>query len=131
MNKNEKIEKVKEYMAHCNGTNEYHQYNQFYASALITDGVMLVCEEFEAFWMIDLILFYQTIKFKQKNLENGNSLQYWTLEVKDDVGLAYMEFAYGNKREIEQKIPFTDFPVNTFQWTYNAYDEVICLPCED
>ena len=118
-------------MVQCNGTNDYHQYNQFFASALITDGVKLVADEFGAYWMIDLILSYQTREFKKKNHDDGYFIQHWTLEVKDGIGLAYMNFNHGGTNVIEQKIPFTDFPMGKFLWTYNSYDSVICLPAED
>lgn len=130
MSNEEKIQKIKEYISQCNGTDKYHLYNGLMASANLTDGVVLVCETAGAYWMIDLILSYQTTEFKQKNHEQYNYLQYWVLKVNhDNTAVAYMEFQEG-KREIEQQLEYTDFPMKEFTWVYNTYDSVIALIAE-
>lgn len=131
MNNDEKIATVKEYIDYCNGTNEYHQYNQLHASALLTDGAKLVAEEFGAFWMIDVILSYQTTENRKKWRKHGYFTQLWELKKnKDDSATVTMSFN-DFETEMKQEIPFTDFPMGKFLWKFNSYDLVICLPCED
>lgn len=130
MSKEEIVNKINEYTAHCNGTDQYHLYNTSMASANITDGVKLVCDLTGGYWIIDLILSYQTAEFKQKNHENYRYLQYWMIKVKNNnTAVVYMEFEEG-KRVIEQKIEYTDFPIKSFTWIYNTYDSVIALIAE-
>jgi hypothetical protein len=130
MTKKEKIKEVQDYTIGCNGTNEYHLYNTFLKSVYLTDGVKLVAENLEAYWMIDLILSYQTKNFREKNHEVGNFIQYWFIKVNnDDTADVWMEFHKGEEI-IEQKIPRTDFPVKEFNWVYNSYDNTIALIAE-
>lgn len=131
MSNEEKVKTIADYIATCNGTDRYHYYPSMFAVANMTDGVKLVADTAGAYWMVDLILSYQTPEFKKKNHEQGNFLQYWFLKVNDDQSaVAYMEFHEGEK-VIKQEIEYTDFPMKEFSWIYNSYDSVMALIAED
>jgi hypothetical protein len=132
MSDQEKIKVLENYEAQCNGTDEYHQYNTFIAAALLTDGVLLMCETFGCFWLIDLILSYQTKAFKLKNPPIEHPIQYWFIEVDKAKSscVVYMEYHEG-VREIEQHIEYTDFPLEKKAIKFDAYNRVICLIAED
>lgn len=136
MKTEEKIEIVKSYMTGCNGTNEYHTYPTISGIGYLSDGVKLVAETFGAFWMIDIILSYQTRAFTLKNHENGDYTQYWSLDVNEKNGavasMSFHEDDEGNAiNVITQDIEFTDFPMKSFLWKFNSYDKVLCLLAED
>jgi len=132
MTDQEKIKVLEEYESHCNGTNEYHKFFNIQAGALLTDGIKLMCETFECYWLMDLILSYQTREFNRKNPPIEQPIQYWIIEVNksDDSCVVYMEYLEG-MRVIEQKIEYTDFPLKKKEIKFDAYNRIICLHKED
>jgi hypothetical protein len=131
MKDQEKLQVLNDYENTCNGTNEFHQFKALNAAALLSDGVLLMIDTFESYWLIDLILSYQTKAFKKANPPIENPIQYWVIDVKEDNSCeVYMEYHEGIK-VISQKIEYTDFPVINKTIIYNAYDAVICLIAED
>lgn len=132
MTNEEKIGALDEYRLACNGTDQYHQYNFITASAILTDGIKLMAEVYNAFWLIDLILSYQTKAWKKEHPPIEYPLQYWFLK-KHEQGngcTVWMEYIDGIPA-IKQEIEYTDFPEAEFKLKYNAYDSVICLYEED
>lgn len=131
MTKEEKIEVVQSYLSQCNGTNEYHQYNQAWASALLTDGVLLIAETYGAFWLIDLILSYQTREFKKKYPIEEYPLQYWHLEKNATGGCKVWMDYIEDVPVITQEVEFTDFPEDKLSLKFNAHDRVLTTYQED
>ena len=132
MSNQEKIDVLDEYRSFCNGTDNYYQFNTFTASALITDGVKLMAETYGAYWLLDLILSYQTKEWKKKHPPIEYPMQYWFLKKDEgkDSCTVWMEYIEGVPA-ITQKIECTDFPEQEFKLKFNAYDLVMCLYEED
>ncbi len=112
-----------------NGSDKFYAYS--FGSSRIgvyTNGVKYVADECKAYWYIDLIMSYQTMKFKSKN-----PFQVWILK-SDDKGGAVAICEDGNSNHIlTQKIEFTNFLFNEIEdgelkmW---FTDETLFLPCE-
>jgi hypothetical protein len=132
MTDQEKIAVMDEYRSFCNGTDEYHQYNNFISSANITDGIKLMADTYDAYWFLDLILSYQTREWKKRHPPMDYPLQYWFLKKNEgkDSCTVWMEYIEGIPA-IKQEIEYTDFPEQEFKMKFNAYDLVMCLYEED
>ncbi len=113
--------KLKTEMQECRGTESYHKLSL--TPLLATDGVRIVAEKAEAFWLIDVIGSYQ-INPKVKAL----AIQFWTLEVKDCHAILYCIEDSGMPRIVEQEIKYTDFPEGN--WQFYVQQGVIMLPEE-
>lgn len=88
-----------------------------------TDGVKELVEQCKAYWLIDLVISYQTDK-----RIHAESFQVW--ELKRCKGDAFVVIATdGNKNVIaRQQISFSDFPYD--EVTIWLVDETILLPNE-
>ena len=110
-----------------NANDKLRQYNcseNYYKAGfgfLYTDGVKAFCSEFECYWLLHLILSYQS-KLRQEDF------QVWELIRNDDQTAKVISTNGNEKPLITQKIPFTDFkPLTGTIWVEN---NVILLPSE-
>ena len=106
------------------GTSHYYRHG----SVNLTDGVKMVCEKAEAYWLIDLIASYQGDR-RVRQLNQEQSIQFWRLEVKGSKAVVYLDRDEGDTL-LSQKIEHTDFPEMTFKIWYGVYDRVVYLPSE-
>ena len=81
-------------------------------SLLYTPGVRYLMEEAGAYWLLDAIASYQHDKRINRN-ENLRSLQFWSLSVdlEANAGVLYLTDGNSEAHVIEQRIGFTDFPL--------------------
>lgn len=114
---------LKEELEGFTGTEQYHRATMF-PNFYVTDGVLAMAEKAGAFWLLDAIVSYQNDKRIHKKL----SIQFWTLEVKDNKGLLYVVEDAGRPRLIEQEFSFTDFPEG--KWKFYVQNGVMMLPSE-
>ena len=104
-----------------NGTTQYHKLTLM--SLLATDGVKMVAEKAEAFWLVDAIGSYQTNPKVQ-----ALAIQFWTLEVKDNQAVLFCVEDCGMPRIVEQEIKYTDFPDGN--WKFYVQQGIMMLPGE-
>ena len=112
---------LKSELAQCSGTMQYHKLTLGPLKA--TDGVAIMAQKAEAFWLVDAIASYQQ-EPKIKELR----IQFWTLEVKEQIADLYCIEDKGQPKLVEQHIPHTDFPEG--KWDFYVADGVIMLPSE-
>lgn len=112
------MQSANEQLCHYTGTEAYHQY---FFNMLLTDGVKAMAEEFQSYWMLDIIVFWQPW-IEEKDF------QVWKLEVKEDAS-AVVTCTDGNGVLLKQKeIPFTDFTAK--EATIWVEGNVLLLPSE-
>jgi hypothetical protein len=101
-----------------NCTEHYYRYHN---SFVYTDGVKAMCEKFECWWFLDVIVSYQW------NLK-AEQFQAWTLSLTGELE-AVVKCDNGNGKELaKQEIPLTDFkPSLATIWVENG---VALLPSE-
>lgn len=93
-------------MAQCTGTEAYHRS----ALGLVhTDGVKIMAEMCEAWWLVDAIASYQPKLMRHERLQQ---FQFWKLTL-DGKGGAVLECRQDSDEpcDVSQLIPFTDFPL--------------------
>ena len=117
-------DEIEEALAHCTGTEGYYVYQDFY----LTDGVEMLCRMAECFWLIDVLAAYQEEARKDDMLQ---SIQFWTLTVKDGVGELVCE-RDTNDVAFKAPVPHTDFPLDTIRlWVAPGGTlPVVMLPSE-
>ncbi len=103
-------DRIREYIANCNGTENY--YRHAISRVVYTDGVKVVAEAAGAFWLIDVILSHQN----DRRLAKCQGIQVWRL-VRDQKGngvtVTCDDGGIGeNKAKVvlSQHIEYTDFP---------------------
>lgn len=75
-----------------------------------SDGVKYLAEKGEAFWLVDAILSHFPRANKIPQLKDD--MQFWHLKVDEKKqAVLYCTDGRTDKHLIEQKIPFTDFPL--------------------
>ena len=89
------------------GTTQYHRN---FTGLLYTDGVSYLAERAECYWLIDLVGSYQP---RLRDIV----FQLWELEVHADRSAAVrMREDTGEPVVVEQRIPYTDFPLDQFSF---------------
>ncbi len=99
-------------------TDNYHKH---LFGILFTDGTKALCDQFECYWFLDIVVSYQP------QLQS-EEFQVWKLS-RDDDDSAVVICTNGNDKILKQQtISFTDFqPKEATPWVeFN----VILLPCE-
>jgi hypothetical protein len=107
------------------GTEHYHIH--FSRICIFTEGVKSLAEEYQAYWLIDVIASYQ-ITERIKSIP----FQIWTILSADGKGVIEMRQDADQPVLVRQKIPFTDFPEGYLQ-LYCIDDgtyRVLMLPSE-
>ena len=107
---------------------EFHGTENYYKHSLIknihyTDGVKYMAETADAFWLIDIVVSYQT-----ESKIRDQHFQVYSLKVNDD-RTAKVTITDGNDNVLaSQEIEFTDFPIDEISiW---CVDGIILLPSE-
>ncbi len=104
------------------GTEKYYNY---LCGLKLTDGVHYLATKGKCFWLLDVIASYQP-----KNSQVP--FQLWELEVKEDKdkrgAVITMREDTGKKALVEQKIPYTDFPLQSIK--LYVINKVVLLPSE-
>jgi len=126
-------EEIIQNMAYATGTQGYTRFSPFAPDYVLTDGVKQLCDDADCFWLVDAIASY-----KEKVMTDLDvaSFQPWTLTVKDNKAtLVCKKDNYETDSQdifIEQKIPFTDFPLDKVDIWVERSDElfVLLLPSE-
>ncbi|HEY3320083.1 MAG TPA: hypothetical protein VGP72_06440 [Planctomycetota bacterium] len=91
----------------------------------ITHGVRQHCEEYKAYWILNLIWSYQPQCAKDRMLRE---IQFWRLTVRPDKTATIRCDRDTGNTAITQEIEFTDHPAGDFRfWVENA---VVMLPEE-
>lgn len=104
------------------GTTQYFRH-PIARTILITEGVKYVADAGAAYWLVDEIVFAQSIKYVA-----AEEFQHWTLTVSPDHS-AILECGDGDRNIVFNKsIPFTDFPMEDISIYYT--NNVILLPSE-
>ena len=111
-------------LSHFHGSEEFYPYSLIGLPKKyqLTEGVYYLCEAAECFWLVDLILSYQTsLKLMYE------PFQVWSLK-KKPVGWS-ITCTDGNKLNLHSEhIPFSDFPLEEI--TIWLIDGVLMLPSE-
>lgn len=99
-------------LAHFNGTEDYHVLTMS-KSLLATDGVKYLCEKAGAYWLMDVIASHQISMHVRRE-----EFQVWKLtklHTEKTPNGAMIRCTDGNDKQIvQQRIPYTDFPLEEF-----------------
>ena len=115
-------EKLRSLIAHCTGTDHWYQHG-LCKGWLYTDGIKMVADTAEAYWLID-VLVTQSVEMAKRY---PDALLVWKLEVKNDSAVLYCDPADDVRLEV-QRIEFTDFPEG--EWKFYAQNNTVFLPSE-
>lgn len=99
-------------LRHFTGSEERHNLSLMCKPLKIycSDGVKYMAEKGNAFWLVDAILSHFPKANKNPRLQND--MQFWTLKVNPDhSAVLFCTDGRDSKHLIEQKIPYTDFPL--------------------
>ena len=115
------MENANNFFGSCNGSDNFYCHRP--SLILYTDGVKMMAEKCEAYWLIDLIISHQC-----KKEVNNERFQVWELKrLKNNVFT--INATDGNKNKVaNQYIPFSDFAYD--QATIWLVDGCLMLPCE-
>ncbi|MBI4454762.1 MAG: hypothetical protein HY644_02565 [Acidobacteria bacterium] len=101
------------------GTEKWYKH---FTGLLYTDGVKYLAEKAGAYWLIDLVGSYQP-RLRMV------PFQIWRVEAHDDrSGLVQMVEDTNMPVLVEQRLPYTDFPLKRFEFYY--VDGVMMLKSE-
>jgi hypothetical protein len=112
---------IKDALNHCTGTSQYHRFSPFPFFPVATDGVKLLADMAECYWLLDVIGSYQLDKRLCKQF------QVWTLDVNEDES-AIVKGYNDTELIIEQEIEWTTFPMETIK--LYLIGGVLLLPSE-
>lgn len=107
-------------LSQFSGSESFTNYNH---NIIITDGTKHLAENFNCFWLLDLICSYQIVEdFKE------NDFQVWTLKRQE--GNKFIANCHDGDYNylIEQEIPFSDFEGDEVSLWFT--DNTILLPSE-
>jgi len=102
------------------GTDKYYQH--WTKRGYWTQGINDMAEKFKAYWLIDVVLSYQTRRLAKY------PFQIWTIKCENEKAVVEMKEDKNEPVLIKQKIPFTDFPEGILKMYY--IDNILLLPSE-
>ena len=107
------------------GTEKY--YAHFMGISVYTDGIKAMADEFQAYWLIDLVVSYQMVESIR-----SKHFQIWTLFSENGKAALEMREDSDQPVVVRKEIPFTDFPEGTLQMYYidDGSYKVLLLPSE-
>jgi len=111
--------------SHFIGTENY--YSHLMRICVFTDGVKAIADQYQAYWLIDVIVSYQMTK-RIKCMP----FQIWSINSTESKAVIEMCQDTDQPVSVRQQIPFTDFPAGSLQ-LYCIDDserKVILLPSE-
>jgi hypothetical protein len=111
--------------SHFIGTQNY--YVHFSRGFVFTDGVKAVADQYQAYWLIDVIASHQTNKKIRTKY-----FQIWTIFSTGDKAFIEMRPDSDQPVLVKQHIPFTDFPegMMTMYYIDDGSNKVLLLPSE-
>jgi len=109
----------------CTGTERY--YVHFTRGFVFTDGVKSMADQYQAYWLIDVIASYQI-----KKSIKSKPFQIWTITSAQSKATIEMRLDTDQPVLIRRQIPFTDFPDGRLQMYYidDGSNKVLLLPSE-
>jgi hypothetical protein len=119
------LRNLNEGFSHFIGTVNY--YLHFSRGFVFTDGVKAVADQYQAYWLIDVIASYQTEKKVRLKL-----FQVWTITSARGKAIVEMQPDLGHPVLVKQDIPITDFPEGKLTMYYidDGTNRVLLLPSE-
>lgn len=104
-----------------------HFYAHLTKNVVFTDGVKAMADQYKAYWLIDVIVSYQT----EKRI-NLKPFQIWTITSVQGKASIEMSLDSGQPVLVKQQIPFTDFPEGrlTLYFIDDGTYQVLLLPSE-
>ena len=111
--------------SHFTGTEHY--YSHLMRTCVFTDGVKAMADQYQAYWLIDVVVSYQMTK-RIKCIP----FQIWRINSTEGKAVIEMRQDTDQPVLVRQQIPFTDFPEGSLQ-LYCIDDserKVILLPSE-
>jgi len=130
--KEQKAARIQTLLSHCNGSTMVFKH----AITLLrfTEGVQTLAREAGAHWLLDVIGSHQPAAQKHPHLRE---FQVWLITVHDDNSCTvscHMDWDDSDPDAfppvIEQKIPYTDFPIPHFKFYVEGQPPVLLLPSE-
>ncbi|MBE9082860.1 hypothetical protein IQ278_12120 [Tolypothrix sp. LEGE 11397] len=108
--KNVSREEIEKELGNFHSTTCYHRFSFLFRNLVLTDGAKYVADKCGAYWLFNMIASYQFNPRVKNNPHLKDSIQFWTLNVKDEQGIVVCEW---DKEQVvlEQKIEYTDFPL--------------------
>lgn len=116
------IEEIRNILKHATGTERCHKYSLIPGFSAITDGVLILAEAAECFWLLDVIGSHQS------NRKLDKSFQVWKLIVDTRNASAVVQGFNDMELIVTQEIPYTNFPLEELK--LYLMDGVILLPAE-
>ncbi|QDR79607.1 DUF6876 family protein [Sporomusa termitida] len=103
-------------------TENYYKVSPIPGFPVITDGVLVLTEAADCYWLLDVIGSYQN------NTKLDKNFQVWTLNVNTENNSAVIRGYNDTTLIVTQQIPCTDFPPEEVK--LYLIDGVILLPSE-
>ena len=104
-----------------------HYYSHLIRTCVFTDGVKAMADQYQAYWLIDVIVSYQMTKRIK-----GIPFQIWSITSAQGKATIEMRQDTDQPVLVRQQIPFTDFPEGSLE--IYCIDEgtkkVLLLPSE-
>ncbi len=116
------IEMILDIINNSTGTESYHKFSPIPGFPVITEGVLVLAEAADCYWLLDIIGSYQS------NSKLDKAFQVWTLKVNTEDNSAFIRGYNDTTLIVTQKIPYTDFPPGEVK--LYLIDGVILLPSE-
>ena len=110
------VEEIKALLAQCWGTEHY--YKHWTGFLQYTDGVKILAESADCYWLIDAIASYHRTE----------PFQVWKLKVNEKSAVLTMKEDTDCPIIVKQEIEYTDFPLDNM--TLWLIDGVLILPSE-
>jgi len=107
------------------GTENY--YRHWLPEFVYTDGIKMMAEQFQAYWLLDIPFSYQS----QPKVAN-EKFQIWTITSEGNKAVIEMRPDVDQPAIIRQEIAFTTFPEGVFKMYYidDGSYKVLLLPSE-
>lgn len=118
----ESIEAILDVLNNSTGTESYHRFSAIPGYPVITDGVLMLAEANDCFWLLDVIAGHQS------NRKLDKDFQVWKLIVDTENDSAVVQGYNDTTLVITQEIPYTDFPLEELK--LYLMNGVILLPSE-
>lgn len=110
-------------LSHFRGSETFYRHHIGSLSLIYTEGVLYLTDSTKCFWLLDLILSYQSYSKLRKE-----KFQVWTVAVNENSSCLIACYNGNDKHIISQQMPFTNFPLGEIKlWLVNG---VLMLPSE-
>lgn len=110
-------------LSHFTGTEKYYSYRIGRNEILLTDGCKYVADKGQAYWLFDIILFYQN-----HNNIKGEYFQVWSLKKNSEASWSITCDDGNDNILITQHIEYSDFPLSFI--SFYVVDKVCMLKSE-